>query len=83
MVVNNAGKNSFIWLGPIPRVILTDPELVKEVFNKINDFQKPNSNQLVRILATGLIVHEGEKWSKHRKIINPAFHLEKLKVSLL
>ncbi|XP_058765562.1 cytochrome P450 72A68-like [Vicia villosa] len=80
--ITKHGKNSFIWLGPIPRVILADPELVKEVFNKIYDFQKPNSNQLVRILATGLIVHEGEKWSKHRKIINPAFHLEKLKLML-
>ncbi|CAK8534859.1 unnamed protein product [Lathyrus sativus] len=76
------GKNSFIWLGPIPRVILTNPELIKEVFNKIYDFQKANSNKLIRILATGLIVHEGEKWSKHRKIINPAFHLEKLKLML-
>ncbi|PNX91177.1 secologanin synthase-like protein [Trifolium pratense] len=71
-----------MWFGPTPRVILTDPELVKEVFNKIYDFQKPNNNPLVRILATGLIIHEGEKWNKHRKIINPAFHLEKLKMML-
>ncbi|CAJ2659454.1 unnamed protein product [Trifolium pratense] len=76
------GKNSFMWFGPTPRVILTDPELVKEVFNKIYDFQKPNNNPLVRILATGLIIHEGEKWNKHRKIINPAFNLEKLKMML-
>jgi cytochrome P450 len=81
MLIIYAGKNSFMWFGPTPRVILTDPELVKEVFNKIYDFQKPNTNPLVRILATGLIIHEGEKWNKHRKIINPAFHLEKLKVS--
>ncbi|RHN74761.1 putative 11-oxo-beta-amyrin 30-oxidase [Medicago truncatula] len=80
--ITKHGKSSFVWFGPTPRVTITDPELVKEIFNKIYDFQKPNSNPLVRILATGLITHEGEKWSKHRKIINPAFHLEKLKMML-
>lgn len=79
----NAGKNSFIWLGPIPRVTILDPEQIKDVFNKIYDFPKPNMNPLVKLLATGLAGYEGEKWSKHRRIINPAFNLEKLKVSCL
>ncbi|XP_027336243.1 cytochrome P450 716A67-like [Abrus precatorius] len=77
--VKKHGKNSFIWFGPTPRVILTDPDLFKDVFNKVNDFPKPNINPTVKLLATGLANHLGEKWSKHRKIINPAFSLEKLK----
>ncbi|XP_039686605.1 cytochrome P450 72A68-like isoform X8 [Medicago truncatula] len=76
------GKNSFIWFGPTPRVNLTDPELIRDVFNKMYDFQKPIANPLGKLLANGLISHEGEQWSKHRKIINPAFHLEKLKIML-
>jgi len=37
----------------------------------------------VRFIAPGLVSYEGERWSKNRKIINPAFNLEKLKVSFL
>jgi len=70
-----------MWFGPVPRVTLTDPELIKEVLNKPYDFGKIKINPQVRLLAPGLISFEGEKWSKHRKIINPAFNLEKLKVS--
>jgi cytochrome P450 len=32
------------------------------------------------MIGDGLSNHEGEKWAVHRKIINHAFHLEKLKV---
>ncbi|XP_061365512.1 cytochrome P450 72A68-like isoform X2 [Gastrolobium bilobum] len=80
--VNKHGKNSFIWYGPIPRVTLTDPELIKDVLNKNHDFPKPNINPAFKLLASGLATHEGEKWSKHRRIINPAFNLEKLKIML-
>ncbi|XP_024632155.1 cytochrome P450 72A68-like isoform X1 [Medicago truncatula] len=80
--VTKHGKNSFIWFGPTPRVNITDPDQIKDVLNKIYDFQKPNANPLVRLLANGLVSLEGEQWSKHRKIINPAFHLEKLKIML-
>ena len=77
-----AGKNSFIWMGPTPRVNILNPEQLKEIFSKIYDFQKPNANPLIKLIATGLLNYEGEKWATHRKIINPAFHLEKLKVTL-
>jgi len=63
-------------------VTLSDPELIKDVLNKTDDFGKIRINPQVRLLAPGLVSHEGEKWRKHRKIINPAFNLEKLKVGL-
>lgn len=75
-----SGRNFITWMGWRPRVTFMDPELIKEVFTKINDFQKPRSNPLGRLLATGVVTYEGDQWVKHRKIINPAFHVEKLKV---
>jgi len=57
-----------------------DPEKIKDVFNKFQDFEKPKLSPLFKLLGTGLANLEGEKWKMHRKIINPAFHLEKLKV---
>ncbi|KAL9432995.1 hypothetical protein AB3S75_027909 [Citrus x aurantiifolia] len=61
---------------------IMDLDQIKEVFTNINDFQKPKTNPLGKILTTGLAIHEVEKWAKHRKIINPAFHQEKLKLML-
>ena len=77
------GKDSFWWMGPTPMVNITNPEYIKDVFNKFGDFQKPPSHPLGKLLATGIASYDGEKWAKHRKIINPAFHLEKLKVLIL
>jgi cytochrome P450 len=78
----HAGKNSFLWVGTIPNVIITDPEQIKQVFNKNEDFPKPKLSSIAKYLSIGLLNLEGEKWVKHRKIISPAFHIEKLKVRL-
>ncbi|XP_058766142.1 cytochrome P450 72A68-like [Vicia villosa] len=73
------GKNSFIWFGTKPRVILTEPEKIRDVLNKISEFPRTNY-KISKLLISGLAIHQGEKWSKHRRIISPAFHLEKLKI---
>ncbi|EAY75046.1 hypothetical protein OsI_02942 [Oryza sativa Indica Group] len=74
------GKVSITWFGPVPRVTITKPELVREVLsNKFGHFEKLKFGRFQRLLHNGLGSHEGEKWAKHRRIINPAFHLEKLK----
>lgn len=60
--------------------MITNPEQIKEVFNKIYDFEKAATFPLFRLLAGGLASYKGDKWATHRRIINPAFHLEKIKV---
>ncbi|KAK3042451.1 hypothetical protein RJ639_000175 [Escallonia herrerae] len=78
--IKNYGKNFFIWAGPRPMVHIMDPDLIREIMTKYFHFQKPRGgNPLTKLLATGLVDYEGDKWTKHRKIISPAFHLEKLK----
>ncbi|KAI3722966.1 hypothetical protein L2E82_34214 [Cichorium intybus] len=73
------GENYITWFGWKPRVTMMDPDLIKDVFVKINEFQKPRTNPMARLIATGLVTYEGDQWAKHRKLINPAFHMEKLK----
>ncbi|XP_050873053.1 11-oxo-beta-amyrin 30-oxidase [Lathyrus oleraceus] len=77
--VHKYGNNSFLWEGTTPKVVITDPDQIKQVFNMIEDFPKPKLYSLAKYLSNGIVQYEGEKWAKHRKIINPAFHIEKLK----
>ncbi|XP_010465356.1 PREDICTED: cytochrome P450 72A13-like [Camelina sativa] len=80
--VKDHGKTTYMWMGPKARVIVTKPEHIKEVFNRVYDFPKPPIHPIVELFATGVAMCDGEKWAKHRKIINPPFHLEKLKVMI-
>ncbi|XP_068667003.1 cytochrome P450 CYP72A616-like [Aristolochia californica] len=74
------GKIALSWLGPYARVSIMDPELVKEVLlNKFNHLEKVKINPLIELVAPGVALLDGEKWATHRRIINPAFHVEKLK----
>ncbi|XP_006364092.1 cytochrome P450 CYP72A219-like [Solanum tuberosum] len=77
--INNYGKNCFAWYGPRPAVVIVDPELIREVLTKNYIYQKPPGNPLTRLAANGLAGYEADKWAKHRRIVNPAFHLDKLK----
>ncbi|XP_019158872.1 PREDICTED: cytochrome P450 CYP72A219-like isoform X2 [Ipomoea nil] len=78
--VNKYGKSCYVWMGPRPKVLIRDPELIKEVLNKNYQYQKARTNPLGRKVARGVANYEKDKWAKHRRIINPAFYSEKLKL---
>ena len=63
-------------------MVITEAELIRDILsNKSGHFEKFNFNErLLKMLALGIASYDGEKWAKHRRIVNPAFHLEKLKV---
>ncbi|KAL8129083.1 hypothetical protein V2J09_018238 [Rumex salicifolius] len=77
--INKHGKNPFAWLGNIPMVVVSEAEVAKEVLSRMSDFPKLYFRSLA-LIAPGLVSYDGQKWAKHRKLINPAFHLDKLKL---
>ncbi|KAD2804549.1 hypothetical protein R6Q59_029996 [Mikania micrantha] len=79
-LVSTHGKNCFAWMGTYLVIHLCEPNMVREVLANYRKFQKPSGgNPLRNLIAKGLFHAEGDQWVKHRKIINPAFHVEKIK----
>ncbi len=76
------GKSYLWWFGWEARITITDPDLIKEVLTKIHVFKK--SQMLTRfareVVGKGVLTTDGEEWALHRRIVNPSFHQEKLKV---
>ncbi|KAH6788846.1 cytochrome P450 [Perilla frutescens var. frutescens] len=79
--VQKYGENCFIWFGSKPTILISDHELIKEILSKNYVFQK-TSTPLDKFLAQGIAAYEADKWAKHRRLLNPVFHLEKLKLML-
>ncbi|KAJ4943982.1 hypothetical protein NE237_008312 [Protea cynaroides] len=78
--IQKYGKKSAFWFGTTPRLYIMDPDLIRDILsNKFGHFALIKGNRLFRFFLRGLVTYEGEKWAKHRRIINPAFHMEKLK----
>ncbi|KAJ9541215.1 hypothetical protein OSB04_027721 [Centaurea solstitialis] len=80
-VLQKHGKNFVIWFGWKPRVHIMEPELIKDVLMNSNDFVKTRTNPHTKLIVTGVVSYNGDKWSKHRRLLNPAFNVHKLKGS--
>ncbi|KAG9146079.1 hypothetical protein Leryth_022161 [Lithospermum erythrorhizon] len=81
-LVQKYGTKTFQWLGPRLQVFIMDPQLIKEVLSKNYQYLKPESHSMGKYLFTGILQYEGDKWAKQRKLLNPAFHMEKLKLMM-
>ncbi|KAL5990008.1 hypothetical protein ACLOJK_010904 [Asimina triloba] len=78
--VKDYGNMTVTWEGKTPRITFTDPELIREILlNKNGQFEKQKIHPMAKLFVSGLAFYSGEKWAKHRRIVTPAFHQEKLK----
>ena len=66
------------------QVMISNPDAFREVlvtksksFNKGDDY-KDTKKGLARFLGNGLIVSDGEFWKKQRKLVQPAFHVNRI-----
>ena len=75
--------NFLQWYGPQAQLIITEPELVKQILsNKDRSYPKTKvSSEIKKLLGDGIVLSEGEKWVKLRKLANHAFHGESVKVN--
>ena len=77
-VCKNRYRITKAWIGPfLPRVVVHHSELAKKVLKEPKDdnmygFLKP-------WLGDGLLVSQGKKWFRNRRLLTPAFHYEILK----
>ncbi|TYH23234.1 hypothetical protein ES288_A04G193100v1 [Gossypium darwinii] len=80
--INTYGQNYLTWEGNRAQLVISEPELIKEIL-KANDGsfpkRKDDSSIIHKILGEGLASSEGAKWAKQRKLANHAFHGESLK----
>lgn len=76
------GPNYLDWFGSQAQLVVTEPELVKEILNNKNEnYPKIDLEGYARkLLGDGLSSSKGEKWVKLRKLANQVFHAESLKV---
>ncbi|XP_020274054.1 cytochrome P450 709B1-like [Asparagus officinalis] len=79
---NQYGGTFVYWVGPIPNLCVTDAEHVKQVLsNKFGFFAKPKvTGALLSLLGKGLVLTDGSEWARHRRVVSPAFTMDKLKV---
>ncbi|KAK2660497.1 hypothetical protein Ddye_007030 [Dipteronia dyeriana] len=76
------GTTFLYWFWSIPRLVISDPDIIKEVLmNKDGSFEKIKFDPLSKLLlGDGLVEFGGDKWAVHRRIANQAFNMERVKV---
>lgn len=74
---DNYGDFTFVRLGWVRIYFVNRPSLIREVLtSKMKSFRRlpKQMNALRRIEGEGLVVSEGDTWSRHRPIVQGIFH---------
>lgn len=65
-----------LWFGVFPFFVVFDPEHLQTILGSKKHTEKSFFYKLLHnFLGKGLITSSGEKWSRHRKLLQPTFHL--------
>ncbi|KAG8653365.1 hypothetical protein MANES_05G007600v8 [Manihot esculenta] len=77
-----AGETILYWFGTRPVVSISDPDLAKQILsNKFGFYVKPKCSPAIQALTgNGVALVNGGEWARRRRIVNPAFSMDKLKV---
>nr|ABF96181.1 Cytochrome P450 72A1, putative, expressed [Oryza sativa Japonica Group] len=86
-VFNSGSRNReafLFWYGAKPRICIFDYELARQILSsKSGHFLKNDAPPtLVALMGKGLVLLEGTDWVRHRRVINPAFNMDKLKMMI-
>lgn len=67
-------------LGPFPAIMLNHPSLIEEVLvTQQQNFVKSSVYRRgLRVLGNGLLTSEGDFWQRQRRLVQPAFHQERI-----
>ncbi|XP_062215512.1 cytochrome P450 709B2-like [Phragmites australis] len=76
------GEPFLYWFGPKPRICIFDYDLARQVLSsKSGHFEKNDAPPtLVAAIGKGLALLDGLDWVRHRRVINPAFAMDRLKM---
>lgn len=79
-VMREHGDIASVKLGPAEVMFVAHPEGMKRIFldNYRNYKLPPTIEDMKEFLGEGLLTTEGEHWRRHRRMIQPAFHMDKL-----
>ncbi|PAN25818.1 hypothetical protein PAHAL_4G327800 [Panicum hallii] len=76
------GRVFLSWAGPTPTLCVGSYDMARRVLSdKAGLYVKPDPGPtILALLGVGLVFAEGEDWARHRRVVHPAFAMDKLKM---